>query len=153
MVKHVKGVDLDALIKEIESTSVEVGFFSNSRYANGTPVALVAATNEYGSLKQGIPPRPFMRPAHEQNKELFAKAIASAVKNAKDGKATFKQGMGLFGEVAVGKVQEAIKQVVEPPLAPSTLANRARRHSKGLFSSKPLVDSGIMFQSVNYEVK
>ena len=153
MVKHVKGVDLSKLIKEIEQTKVKVGFFSNARYTNGDYVAMVAATNEYGSIANNIPPRPFMRPAHDKNKEVFAKAIASAVRNAKDGKATFRQGMGLFGEVAVGEVKQAIRDVTSPRLAKATIEARKARHSKGIASDKPLVDSGIMLQSVSYEVE
>ncbi|WYK44555.1 hypothetical protein WKR00_15190 [Morganella morganii] len=46
-----------------------------------------------------------------------------------------------------------IKSVTTPPLKDTTVAARARRHSKGKATSKPLVDSGLMLQSVTFAVE
>ena len=45
---------------------VDVGFFSTATYPDGTPVAAVAAWNEFGTQRGGrphIPERPFFRRA------------------------------------------------------------------------------------------
>ena len=44
-------------------SGVRVGFFSTARYDDGTPVATVAAINEFGSREANIPERPFFRQA------------------------------------------------------------------------------------------
>jgi hypothetical protein len=62
------GEHLGAKLREIgrclSAGELQVGFMENADpYPDGTPVALVAAVQEFGSPSNGIPPRPFMRPA------------------------------------------------------------------------------------------
>jgi hypothetical protein len=41
------------------ASQVRVGFLSRARYPNGTPVAMIAAIQNWGAPRAGIPPRPF----------------------------------------------------------------------------------------------
>ena len=63
---RIKGGDkLRRFLREAKSASrvkaTEVGFFSEARYPDGTPVPAVAAWNEFGTTR--IPERPFFRQA------------------------------------------------------------------------------------------
>ena len=60
------GQKLDAALREMASkvavpATLRVGFLENAKYPDGTPVAMVAAIQDYGAPGAGIPPRPFFR--------------------------------------------------------------------------------------------
>lgn len=151
---------LEALKKTLEAMQkkeVRVGFFDTAHYPDGTPIAYVAAIQEFGHGK--IPPRPFMRPAQLDNQAKWLGAIARGAKQAMDGKIDFVTVLEQVGMVAAGDVRKAIKAVTNPALAESTVEARKRRLSKRSAKkanpktiSKPLVDSGLMIQSVTSAV-
>lgn len=145
-------VDIDNLIDKIASKKLEVGFFEHSAYEDGTPVAGVASVQEFGSVANHIPPRPFFNPAIESNEKKYAKIMAKNFEQVIEGNLTTEQALGRLGEFAKGDIQESIRAVDSPPLSERTIARRAEKHSKGKFSTKPLVDTGLMIQSVDYEV-
>lgn len=128
------------------SKGVDVGFFKTARYPDGTPVAAVAAWNQFGVPSQNIPERPF-----------FTNAIAGAgrvlnpiIKAGVDPKTMefTERTAGLVGETMKARIQQSIVDLKEPPNAPATIAPRPR----GKGSSNPLIDEGIMRQSVDYAV-
>lgn len=148
---------LQKALKEIETKQVKVGFFETSHYPDGTPVAYVAAIQEFGHGP--IPPRPFMRPAEAENKSKWAAGIAQGVKQVLAGNGDVVSVLEQVGMVAAGDVRKAIKTVSTPALADSTVAGRKSRLSKRSRKkanpqtiSKPLVDTGVLLQSVNSAV-
>lgn len=145
-------VDIDSLIDKIASKKLEVGFFEHSRYKDGTPVAGVASVQEFGSVANRIPPRPFFNPAIEGNEKKYTKLMAKNFERVIEGNLTTEQALGQLGEFAKGDIQQSIRAVDSPPLSERTLAARARKNSKGKASTKPLVDTGLMIQSVDHEV-
>lgn len=139
------------MLAELEKKEVRVGFFENSTYPDGTPIAYVAAIQEFGYGP--IPPRPFMRPAEEANKGKWVKGIASGVRAVIAGQVTLDHALEQVGMVAAGDVRKAIKAVTAPPLAESTVrARQSRKKGKKAVSRKPLVDTGQMLQAVNSAV-
>ena len=139
------------MLADLEKKEVRVGFFENSKYPDGTPIAYVAAIQEFGYGP--IPPRPFMRPAEEANKGKWLKGIAAGVRGVIAGNVTLDHALEQVGMVAAGDVRKAIKAVTAPPLAESTVRARQRRKKgKKAVSRKPLVDSGEMLQAVNSAV-
>ncbi|MFT9399734.1 hypothetical protein [Acetobacter sp.] len=60
---------LAVLAQKTTSPSVKAGFLAGSQYPDGTPVASIAAVQEFGaSIRHGahttlVPARPFLRPA------------------------------------------------------------------------------------------
>jgi hypothetical protein len=155
-----------------QNPEVHVGFLENATYPNGTPVAMVAAIQEFGAPKVGIPPRPFMRNAVAAHKAEWPKAAADLLK-ATD--YDVHKTLELVGEGIKGQIQQSISDLMEPPLGPVTLMLRmmrignvnapvtfamvreARRRvaagerASGV-STKPLIDTGHLFASVDYEV-
>ena len=139
------------MLAELEKKEIRVGFFENSKYTDGTPIAYVAAIQEFGYGP--IPPRPFMRPAEEANKGKWLKGIAAGVRGVIAGNVTLDHALEQVGMVAAGDVRKAIKAVTAPPLAESTVRARQRRKKgKKAVSTKPLVDTSQMLQAVNSAV-
>ncbi len=123
---------------------IEVGFFSDSKYPDGTPVAAVAAANEFGTEKDGepnIPERPFFRQGLDNAKEAVAGYILENV----DGE-TLVIDDNLADEIGAmvqGEIQQRITDLREPPNAPRTLAAKKPK-------TNPLIDTGTMRTAVTY---
>lgn len=141
----------DALA-QIHRAKLQVGWFDTARYEDGTPVAYVATIHEFGYPKGGIPARPFMRPTIEQQRTAWRDSIAKGMRTVFEGKRTAKDVLEVVGMVAAGNIGETIASVTTPALKQSTLdARQARKKTPGV-SSKPLVDTGLMIQSVSSKV-
>jgi hypothetical protein len=109
--------------------------------AGATPVAMIAAIQEFGAPGRGIPPRPFFRNMVKNKSGEWPHAIAGVLKrNGYDA----AKSLAIVGEAVAGQLRESIIQTNSPPLAASTIAR------KGF--SKPLIDTGHMINSVDYEV-
>jgi hypothetical protein len=141
------GAKLDAALREMareisKPATLRVGFLSKAKYPDGTSVALVAAVNEYGRPDKGQPPRPFFRNMIADKSPEWPGAIAGLLK---DNGYNAERALELTGSAIAGQLRQSIIDLVSPPLAESTI----RR--KGF--DKPLIDTGHMLQSVDYEVK
>lgn len=142
-----KGGDaLMARLKEIadkagDGGTLRAGFLENATYPDGTPVALVAAVNEFGRPEQNQPPRSFFRTMIAEKQKGWPRALGAL---AKSNDYDIDKTLGQMGEGIKGQLQESIRQLDSPPLAPVTVAR------KGF--DKPLVDTGHMMNSVDYEV-
>lgn len=153
--KEVK-INLSQAIKQAERISAEVGFLSSATYENGEKVAMVAAQNEYGNLSKHIPPRPFMRPAKNKNVTVWNATFQRAIKQGlRSG--NLKSAFDIVSLQVVGDIKKSIVAVTKPALKPATVEARLRDKKQGksvsLSVAKPLIDSGYMLNSVNYEVK
>lgn len=124
------------------NNSLRVGFLEGATYPDGKPVAMIAAIQEYGAPNAGIPPRPFFRNMIANKSSEWPTAIAGLLRaNNYDAEKVLQ----LTGEAIKGQLQQSIRDTNEPPLAPSTIAR------KGF--AKPLIDTGHMLNSVDFEVK
>lgn len=125
-----------------KASILKVGFLENATYPDGTSVPLVAAINEFGAPSRGQPPRPFFRRMVSQKSGEWPKAISDLWRaNKYDTKLTLDQA----GIAIAGQLQQSIRDLVEPPLKPSTIAR------KGF--SKPLIETSHMINSVTHEVQ
>ena len=160
-IKHEPGegqAKLNKLLKAIKEASVQVGWFETSKYpGTNTPVAYVAAIQEFGYAGKNIPPRPFMRPtitAKKQEWGALAKQFASGLLS---GSETVESIMGKIGQAASGDFRAAIKAVSAPPLKLATVNARKAKLAKKLNYTpislgKPLIDSAYMLNSLTYTV-
>ncbi|MGO7089488.1 hypothetical protein AB9E14_23720 [Rhizobium leguminosarum] len=174
-----KGGDkLAAALAEIaknvsKASSVDIGFLEGATYPDGKSVPEIAAIQEFGAPKAGIPPRPFFRTMISAKSPEWPDAVGNLlVSNGYDAAKT----LGQTGEAIKGQLQQSIIDTFNPPLSPVTLMLRkmraedpdlvvtgktvgeaARRVKAGEstegVSTKPLVDSGVLLSSVDYEVK
>lgn len=119
---------------------IEVGFFESARYPDGTPVAAVAAWNEFGAAN--IPERPFFRSALA----LAEDPIEQIIRDHIDPR-TLQVDEALANQIGAymqGEVQKSIVDLTSPANAPSTIARKG--------SSNPLVDTGTMRTAVTFKV-
>ena len=147
---------LQKIARSLSSASVvKVGFLAGATYPDGTPVALVAAVQEYGAPSRNIPPRPYFRNMIAAKKAEWPKSIATNLKaNDYDAFQTLLE----TGEAVSGQLRKSIIDTNSPPLSPVTLARRGytggpyNPKDSATFGAKPLVDTGVMLNSVDYEV-
>lgn len=141
---------LQRAIVAMKSKKLRVGWFETARYQDGTPVAYVAAIQEFGH--GAIPPRPFMRPTIAQQRHAWRDTLSKGAKQVLAERLTFEQMLTAFGMSAAGNVAEGIKAVTAPPLSPATIAARQAKKKTPGVSDKPLIDTALMFQSVTAQV-
>lgn len=121
--------------------TLRVGFLEGATYPDGTPVALVAAVQNFGAPSKGIPPRPFFSNMVETKQAEWGPALG-ALLEANDYDAD--KALKLLGEGIAGQLRQSIVDTNSPALAPATVK------AKGF--AKPLVDTGHMLNSVDYSV-
>jgi hypothetical protein len=158
---------LQARLKELDGKTAKAGWFSTSKYENGTPVAEIAAVQEMGAhftrfgSKAGdytviIPPRPFMRPTIVRMSKKWMELLASGARAVLKGNSTGLEVMDAVGLNAQEEIKRSITQVFDPPLKPATIAarKRARADKKTTGSlDKPLEDTFTMYNSVQHTVE
>lgn len=123
---------------------VRVGFPQGKTEADGTPTALIAAVHEFGSPERGIPERSFLRSGMRENQDKYVRLNKVNLVRILRGQLTVEQALSQLGEMAKGDVQQKIRSGDFAPLKQSTIDRKG--------SSKPLIDSGQMVQSVTYEL-
>ncbi|CAG9424407.1 TPA: hypothetical protein ACS78B_000145 [Providencia alcalifaciens] len=148
-----KLAQLKKVYDELGKKQLKVGFFEHSKYPDGTPIAYVAAIQELGYPEGGIPPRPFLRPTMKNKKTEYGQLIFRVAKAAANGNITVNDGLTQVGAKAASDMKLAIKAVTTPVLDDATVKARARRHSKGKSTNKPLVDTGQMLNAVTFVVE
>ena len=127
---------------------VKVGFPAGTEavtvsYPNGTRVVDVAVGNEYGT--DNVPARPFMGLSSADINNQCAPILeqsAAALNN--NNTQQYDQLLDAAGSVAAGIVKQQITDLRSPPNAQSTIERKG--------SSNPLIDTGLMRQTVTYKV-
>ena len=129
---------------------VKVGVLASSGadqvHDGGLTNVELAVVLHYGTDDGHVPARPFLtQTAHEQEKK-WERLIAEVGGKIIEGKLSLERGLGLIGQRASADVKNTITkgEGVPPPNAPSTIARKG--------SSRPLVDSGRVVQSISYDV-
>ncbi|WP_137188418.1 hypothetical protein [Pseudomonas asiatica] len=124
-------------------TKAEVGFFQGDAYDDGTPVAQVAAYNEYGTRFH--PQRPFMQETLENKTNL--QAIIKLMKQAARASILNTGGarslMQLLGKLVADEIKVTIANYPGHN-SPQTIA------TKGF--DRPLFDTGKMLESVRFRI-
>ena len=136
---------LDEIANSLSDKQLKVGFIDGATYPDGTPVAMVAATNEYGNPANNQPPRPFFRNAIAAHETEWSEDIARGLGKGIE----LEHVLSVVGEKIAGDVVQSISSLMGPPLSAATIASRK---SKGNESTKPLVDTKVMIRDVYYEV-
>jgi RNA-binding protein YhbY len=165
---------LAQIAKQLNKPGVlRVGFFANATYPDGTKVAMIAAIQEFGAPKARIPPRPFFRTMVAAKSPEWPRAVKAQLKaNNYD----VEQTLRVVGQGIRDQLQQSIRDTLTPALSPVTLMLRkmkkqkpglvvtratvgeaARRVAAGQsttgVSTKPLVETGVLINSVDFEVK
>lgn len=132
--------ELNKIASGFSDLQLKAGLLEGATYPDGTPVPMVAATNEFGNPANNQPPRPFFRNAIAEHEGEWQEAMATLIGNGGD----TRDVLSLLGEIIVDDIKGSIRQLDAPPLSPVTIAR------KGF--DKPLIDTSNMLNSVSYEV-
>lgn len=117
---------------------LKVGIFESAKYDDGTPVAQVAFWQEFGTAK--IPMRPFMRNAIAKNTRKWGDSVKTALIGTNDSEKALK----MLGEIMRGDIVLSLTNLNTPPNAPSTIKQKG--------SSNPLIDTGLLRNSITWEL-
>lgn len=134
-----------AMLDGIDGLQGKVGWLESATYPDGTPVAYVATIHEFGAPSQGIPPRPFMRPAVQDHGQQWLDLLRQGAARAAQGGISGRDVLEMVVLRAAGDVARKIQAVTAPGLKDATVKR------KGF--AKPLVDTGQMIQSVTGKVE
>ena len=104
--------------------------------------AQVGSFHEFGTEK--IPARPWLTPVFADNRQRYINGIRCQLRLLLDQAITPAQAVGRVGEVIVGDIKERIANGIEPALDEKTIKRKG--------SSKPLIDTGQLRQSITYQV-
>lgn len=109
------------------------------------PLALQAYIKEHGSPAYRVPPRPFLEPGIEKHLDLVESGMKAALQDVLDGGDGRAQRERL-GATMAAKVQAYFQEDNGwPPNAPSTIKKKG--------SAQPLVDTGVLRQSITYIIR
>ena len=138
MVKRVGSLSAALSKYKDMNASVRVGVLENATYPDGTPVAMVAFWNEYGTKRS--PVRAFFRTTVSEQKKNWVLSVQNLMKMHNDP----KQVMGLIGVNIQEQLVHSINTWSDPPNAPYTI------EKKGF--DAPLRDTTRMSKSISIEV-
>ena len=141
----------EELAKRLEGFNgrqAKVGWFESARYtADGQDISVaeVAVIQEFGAPGANIPPRPFIRPTFNAQKEKWTAHIEKGVKAVMRGAITADEALDTVGSIAAEDIKMAIRDLTTPELAESTKEQRRRDG----FTDEPLNRTGHMIAACN----
>lgn len=137
------GIRFKRMLKDLAEKEVRIGFQRGKEFTeDGTDIGDIAAWNELGT--ESIPSRPFLRKSVDENADKINRFLQEKKADIVRG-ASAEQVLKEIGIFQKDLIQEKITEGSFVPNAPSTVRKKG--------SSKPLIDTGRMRQSVDYEVK
>lgn len=159
----------DKLVKELKSVdSVRAGYYTKAKYPDekdddgnvtkvGQLIRDVAVWNEWGTYN--IPPRPFLRNSLKRQKE-WVKFVIDNFDANQDGTTKLTSIAHAVGSMMKGAIQESLTDLKTPPNSPITINGGWMRNKKsgkwfkvkGKGSSNPLIDTGTLRNSVQFQV-
>lgn len=144
------------ILTELNDFEILAGWFENTRYDADTPIAGIAAVQNFGAfinqnvterqrkylhaagihLKKDttqlniiIPPRPFMENAKKRIQGAEGREILQQeILRVFEGKQTTEQAAARLKEWLKNVIQEEIVKIQNPPLKQSTVRNREKRY-------------------------
>lgn len=120
--------------------AVKVGFPKGKADAD---VVSIAIWNHFGTSR-GIPARPFITIAMFKNRRQIRAALRKIAEGTVQNGTPLAVQMPKLGALGTGMIQDQIAANTPPPNAPSTIRKKG--------STKTLIDTGRMRQSVTWEI-
>lgn len=137
--------EIKSNLKDLSRYAIEVGIFSDSGSSkDGVSYLLIATVHEFGVAVKNIPERSFLRSTFDEKSDEWFNFAKKRMPAVLIGQMSARQLMELLGAKMVSDIQKTIKDISDPPNAPSTIAQKG--------SSNPLIDTGGMRMRVTYKV-
>jgi hypothetical protein len=134
-------------LREMDNVQTKVGLPAEGVPAAGemtsmSEVATVGAVHEFGAPANNIPERSWLRSAYDENKRRLDQVKAKETGRVIDGKQNARQAIGRVGEWFAAQVKNKIRKGPFAPNLPATILRKG--------STKPLIDTGQMIQSITH---
>jgi len=152
----------DALVRDmrkLRASRVLVGILQDKGGEmddeGGITLVGYASVNEFGSEDGRVPERSFLRSTVDRNKNEYAdeikvvlgSSVDRVIKGSQGGMLKeIERGLGRLGLRAVRDVKDTIRDLRDPPNAPSTLERKYP-------GENPLIETGRMRQSIDHKVE
>lgn len=132
-----------AAAQKLANAQIKIGIQADEKgeYENGASVIDVAIWNEFGT--KNIPSRPFIRQCFSDNQAAIEKKLRFYALKVLEGEEP-KIALSQLGQWYEGKQKQCLLKFPWEPNAAST--------AKAKGSSKPLVDTSQLVNSIRYEV-
>lgn len=133
----------------LDGKQIKAGVLSSAGSENGIPIAQVGAWNEYGTPATArrpwnVPARPFLSQTTDE-KRGWQNKVTNAVDRIIGGAEVIGE-LNTVGETMKTDIKNIFGQVSKfKPLKPSTVQKKGH--------NLPLLDSGSLYDSIDYEVK
>ncbi len=156
--KRIKSDASKALKTALETPQYKtsVGWGEGAKYPDGTPVAAIAAQNEFGNASKRIPPRSFVRTTITEKEEEWRNLALSGARAVVAGNTSVENVMEGLGIASQGDIGKKITQIQEPALSPVTIKARQRKLADGKKVgnlTKPLIETSQMLSTLTYSVE
>ncbi len=136
----------DTLVEAVNEASKGLYVVVGITGDKGSDLVTIGAYNEYGSEDGAHPPeRSFLRATFDEGKEKYVAMVAKGLDDSLAGKGTLRRALDGTGLRLASDVQLRIRRGILPENAPITIKRKG--------SSKPLVDTGRLLQSISHEVR
>lgn len=129
--------EIQRKLRQLESKKVDVGLQGDA----GSDIVNRAFFNEFGT--QDIPERSFLRSTLTEKTNEIKNQAENLVQNL--GTTDVEQGLGRIGLYLETEIKKKVTNGNFTPNAPSTIKQKG--------SSKPLIDSGQMLNSIRFEIR
>lgn len=133
--------DLIEFAKKLEKKAVYIGLPAGT----AGDLAMIGAVHQFGSETRGIPARPWLDKGVEAGADRYQAIAKKSVTRVLTGKLSVPSYYRILGEAGSASVKNYIRTATFVPLSPYTIKKKK--------SSKPLIDTGQMRNSVTYEVR
>lgn len=146
----IKRKGLDALRKKMERAkgyyvTAGVQESTSARHGGDLTNAELAVIHEFGTST--IPARPFVFPTYAENADKYGELLGKLTQKLKwDSASTedLEKALGVVGLKMANDMKAKIRAGIPPALSPKTIARKG--------SSKPLIDSGQLINSIKHKV-
>lgn len=140
-----RDLGLKAFIRQLEvarTVEVAVGIHAGD-VANGQQIAEYAACNEYGT--DSIPERSFMRSSFDENLSKIKADMDQQASRVMAGQIDIRSALGVVGMKHQDRIKRKIGSNIQPANHPETIKRKK--------SSRTLIDTGAMLNSVHYVIR
>ena len=136
---------LNKVLSDLPSSKLKVGFFDGKKADKSElTVATVAKINEYGTIDEKIPARPFMSQTFSKHNN-FKDDIKNILEDTLTLTKTFNSLFKKFGNKAMNAIQE---EMIEGEFEKNADATEKKKKS-----TKPLMESGQLRREVSWRVE
>lgn len=148
IVGNTKGIDkLEKKLKNMQTNSIFVGYLSSDhdKYESGETVVKVAQEMHFGVSSKKIPPRPFLDRGIIKGEKDLSMFMKKNLKQVTDKDQKLDRALNRIGLFAVDLIQSYIEN--------GKFKELSRRTVEAKGSDKPLIDTGLLKNSVNFIIK